>query len=127
MLEEEDNMVGLTMVLLAILIGGWLGYYIYRDESKSIKKNKRVVDSSIEIFRAFELWQEKEEYDEAFKILLKYAKKKEALAQYYLAEMYLDKEFPRKNDKKALFWVKKSAKQGNDEALALLSKLEAKK
>ena len=115
------------MALLAILIGGWLGYFIYKDESKSIKKDKIKIDASSEIFRAFELWQEEQEYEEAFKLLLKYAKQKEALAQYYLAEIYLDEEFSRRNEKKALFWVEKSAKQGNSEALALLSKMRVEK
>lgn len=123
----SSSVIGLIMIFLAISIGGWLGYYLYKDESSSIKEAKISIDASTEIFRAFDLWQEKEEYEESYKILLKYAKKKEPVAQYYLAEMYLDEDFSRKDSKKALFWVKKSVKQGNDEAVILLSKIEKRK
>ena len=118
-----EKIIGFIMVLLVISIGGWLGYYIYKDDPKSIKKNKDNVDSSMEIFKAFELYQEEQKYEEAYEIFFKYAKKGDSLAQYYLAEIYLDEDFSRRGDKKAFNWMEKSAKQGNIEAIEGISKM----
>lgn len=118
-----ENLIGYIMLFLAVTIGGWLGYYLYKDESKSIKKNAVIIDVSTEVFKAFELYQEEQKYEEAYKIFLKYAKKGDALAQYYLAQMYLDEDFSRKGDKKAFNWMEKSAKQDNREAIESVVKM----
>lgn len=118
-----EKIIGFIMLTLVVTVGAWLGYYLYKDESKLIKKNMVNIDVSSEIFKAFELYQEERKYEEAYKIFLKYAKKGDALAQYYLAQMYLDKEFSRKGDKKAFNWMEKSAKQGNGEAIESISQM----
>ena len=59
---------------------------------------------------------EREDYETAYKLLLPFAEKGDAAAQFFLGQLYNEGEIVPQNKKEAIRWFRLSAEQGHAKA-----------